>query len=126
MKKWMIIGSIVPVVIIVITCRSLWPGEYPADDIVIKQVQALETGEVEIIFYPKGETLYYCPGINVLETENKITISFVRCWIELSCGVAYKVRKGEGWEHIVRIDHKGKALFVHNGEEEGRIYPSDN
>jgi hypothetical protein len=108
--------KILNILILCISVLSACKGEvvndsYPIDAITIERIEQLIEGTTKVFYSSMLETIYYCPGVNLVEKKDKFIISFIRCPIKEVCSVTNPVITNDGNEYIV-IKHGTKPIFI--------------
>lgn len=96
---------------------------YSPDELTKVDVESVNDDTVRIIFNTMLETLYYCPGLNILDKSDKIDISFVRCPIKEKCPVTHEAQQSDSGNYFVLLKNSEKPIYIlfENGEK--KLYP---
>jgi hypothetical protein len=119
-----LVGILFFTFITITACRGeIMNNSYSNEDITIQALEQNEDGLTKIFYSSILETLYFCPGANVTETKEKITVEFIRCSINEKCEVTHPAMQ-EGQDEYILIDKGEKSIFLKHRNELFSIPPS--
>jgi hypothetical protein len=119
---------------------------YPPNGVTIYEVRPLASGVVQISYSTTSESMYHCPGVGIVETQEAVDLQFVRAHTALSADwftasapkVAQMPSTGDKLPWLRRkplpelagvlsakvliIQNKGKAIYVVSGGQRRQIY----
>jgi hypothetical protein len=104
-------------------CKEPVMDTYSPDQLTEISVESVSEDTVKIVFNTMLETLYYCPGLNVSEKDNKILLDFIRCSIKEKCPVTHEAQQGEGGSYFVLVKNDGNPILIQYKNGEKKIYP---
>jgi hypothetical protein len=120
-----LVGISVFVFMTVTACRGeIMTDRYSNEDITIQAVEQNKEGLTKFFYASILETLYFCPGANVTETKEKITVEFIRCSINEKCEVTHPAMQ-EGQDEYILIDKGEKSLSLKYHNELFSIVPGN-
>ena len=99
---------------------------YQLGELGIKEKKAVG-GKLKVVFQPKDEQFYWCPGIKIEKTKKATVVTFVRCKTSKNCSIDQPAKIGKRLIRTVEFGTNGLDVFVRNGATNfRRIYQSPN
>ncbi|MCP4117530.1 MAG: hypothetical protein GY737_19470 [Desulfobacteraceae bacterium] len=98
-------------------------SSYDQDEVTIIGIERNTNHSTKIFYSSMLETLYYCPGANIIQEHDGIYIEFVRCSINDKCEITHPAQKDKGNEFIL-INNVTKPLYI-KGENGATRIPSN-
>lgn len=98
---------------------------YTPEQITRLNVEVINSNNLRITYAPMLETLFFCPGVNMTETEEAVLISFVRCRIKESCRVTHQAEQTASGNYNFILNNNGKPVFQIYDSGKQKIYPKD-
>jgi hypothetical protein len=95
---------------------------YEKNDITFISAEA-SAGEVKIYFSAMMETLFHCPGANIHENKEGISLEFVRCPINSKCNVSHPAKRDESGLYVV-VKSNAQIIFLKLGSSTEQVYPN--
>lgn len=93
-------------------------GTYYSYDQVGVQEKKVQGNRIDLVFKPKDEQFYWCPGITIKKTDVATVVTFVRCKTSKTCGVDVKASIGKKLIRKVSINSNGLDVYVRNGPKQ--------
>ena len=87
---------------------------YPQAQLGIKKIDAAGA-KLEIVFKPRAERDYWCPGVKVKTTKKATIVTFVRCKNSKDCSVDRRAKIGKKLLRTVTVDTRGLDTYIKNG-----------
>lgn len=105
------------------SCKETSMNHYEAEQISGLTVEPLDENRAVVRFSPLLETLYYCPGVTLAESDGTLLLTFVRCGIDQQCEVDIAAETTPGEPQEVTVTHNGRAIAMHSGETSVPLFP---
>ncbi len=110
------------VLIFLTACYGGTKSIYNQNAVDILQIERVNGEPLKIYYNTMSETLYYCPGANITEGEDSISIEFVRCSIDDKCMVTHPAKRDSKGEFII-FNNTLKLVFLKWGNGEAKAIP---
>jgi len=115
MKTKIIMILIFPIIVLMGCKGEVVDNNYDIGEITIEGIDKVKEGITKIVYSSMLETLYYCPGVNIIELNNKFIVKFIRCPIKETCDATNPVITGEGNEYIL-IEHGKNKIYIKSND----------
>ena len=100
-------------------------SDYGSDNLTIERIVEKENGDIQIVFTPMAETMYYCPGAIAIVTENGLELIFVRTSIRKSPDVTYPavIAGKDTLSKVITVRAKGQSVYWDQDKQIVKIFP---